>query len=345
MERKGNPDKETGIEKPGVNNGQLRCFYTNTDTLGNKKHELEARIQDYNPDIIGITEINPKNTCVGGFMEDDLVLGGYTAYCDMAGRGAVLYVRDSIVSSQVILQHRGGPSVWCSIPLQGRDSLLVGVVYRSPSNSEAENQGINEILNEAVGKQSSHLLIMGDFNYPDIQWSTQTLGPGAREAARRFLSCCQNCFLSQHVLSPTHYRGLQTANTLDLVMTNEVNMIDDIHYDDPVGKSHHCVLKFEFRGYVNRMITKVKKYCYEKGDYDKLRKVLTDINWGDLFLNGDVDEVWSAMEERILEAVNECVPFYVITDGDGARKKRKPRWMNAHVMAQIRKKRKHLTST
>jgi len=121
---------------------------------------------------------------------------------------------------------------------------MVGVVYRSPSSTEAENQGINDILNEVVSKHSSHLLMMGDFIYPEIQWNTQTLGPGAREAARRFLSCCQRCFLSQHVLSPTHYRGLQTANTLDLVMTNEVNMIDDMRYEDPLGKSHHCVLKF-----------------------------------------------------------------------------------------------------
>ncbi len=85
------------------------------------------------------------------------------------------------------------------------------------------------------------------------------------------------------------------------------------------------------------MTTKVKKYCYEKGDYDKLKRVLADVNWKELFLNGDVDQVWSAMEEKILEAVEACIPSRVMTDGDGA-KRRKPRWMNTNVMAQIRKK-------
>ena len=337
MEGKGDSIKKR-LEKNGANSGHLRCFYTNMDSFGNKKHELETRIQSYDPDIVGLTEIKPKNSCIGGFVESDLLLEGYTAYSDMEGRGAVLYVRDGIVSSQMEVRDRGGSSVWCSIPLQGRDNLLVGVVYRSPNSSEAENQRINEVLKEMVNKESSHLLIMGDFNHPDIQWSTQTLGPGAREAARRFLSCCQNCFLSQHVLSPTHYRGLQTANTLDLVLTNEVNMVDNMQYDDPVGKSHHCVLRFDFLGYADRLTTRARKYCYERGDYDKMRKILADVNWGELFLNKDVDQVWSAIEGKLLETVETCVP-YVMMDGDGTRK-RKPKWMNSNVMAQIRKKKK-----
>ena len=61
--------------------------------------------------------------------------------------------------------------------------------------------------------------------------------------------------------------------------------------------------------------------------------------WEELFLNGDVDQVWSAMEEKILEAVDACIPSCVMMVGDGA-KRRKPRWMNTNIMAQIRKKKK-----
>ena len=40
---------------------QLNCFYTNADQLMNKLTELEIRTQDTKPNIIGITEVKPKN--------------------------------------------------------------------------------------------------------------------------------------------------------------------------------------------------------------------------------------------------------------------------------------------
>ena len=39
----------------------LKCMYTNVDTFNNKRIEFEARVRTLEPDIIGITEVNPKN--------------------------------------------------------------------------------------------------------------------------------------------------------------------------------------------------------------------------------------------------------------------------------------------
>ena len=39
----------------------LKCMYTNVDGILNKRLELLTRIQDEKPDIVGITEISPKN--------------------------------------------------------------------------------------------------------------------------------------------------------------------------------------------------------------------------------------------------------------------------------------------
>jgi hypothetical protein len=40
----------------------LRCSYTNADQLKNKMKELEVRMRDYKPHILGITEVKPKNS-------------------------------------------------------------------------------------------------------------------------------------------------------------------------------------------------------------------------------------------------------------------------------------------
>lgn len=62
MGKKNNQSKK----KPNLNQkfqqqDRLKFIYTNADQLKNKLTELNQRIMDTNPDIIGITEVKAKN--------------------------------------------------------------------------------------------------------------------------------------------------------------------------------------------------------------------------------------------------------------------------------------------
>ena len=48
-------------------------------------------------------------------------------------------------------------------------------------------------------------MIIGDFNYPDINWDMQISEAPEDSPSQSFLSVYNDCFLHQHVLSPTHY--------------------------------------------------------------------------------------------------------------------------------------------
>jgi len=48
--------------------------------------------------------------------------------------------------------------------------------------------------------------------------------------SRNFLIVLENVFVATYTTRPTRYRGEQTANILDMVMTNEETMIDGINY-------------------------------------------------------------------------------------------------------------------
>jgi endonuclease/exonuclease/phosphatase family metal-dependent hydrolase len=63
-------------------------------------------------------------------------------------------------------------SVWIKLKLKGNDELLVGCIYKSP-NSDKENLSLlnKMIIKASQMKQFSHLLIMGDFNYPKLDWT------------------------------------------------------------------------------------------------------------------------------------------------------------------------------
>ena len=56
-------------------------------------------------------------------------------------------------------------------------------------------------------------IFVGDFNFPDINWSSLT---GSSPLSNSFCEFIFDCNLTQHVMSPTHVKG----NILDLILTS-----------------------------------------------------------------------------------------------------------------------------
>ena len=67
--------------------------------------------------------------------------------------------------------------------------------------------------------QSEHVIIVGDFNLPDINWSSLT---GVSPFSKRFCEFIFDSNFIQLVENPTHMKG----NILDLVLTTTNNVRD-----------------------------------------------------------------------------------------------------------------------
>lgn len=169
----------------------LQCMYTNLDTFNNKRTELQARISIVSPDIIGITEVNPKNA-KWTLNHPDLQMQGYSLFVDLGRRGVALYVKESMRTCEIIPKDPCDDTVWCEIRINDKERLLVGVVYRSPSSTAEDNRKLISLINEMACMKHKSLLIMGDFNYPDIDWATLTADEGKQ--AVEFLENCRNGF-------------------------------------------------------------------------------------------------------------------------------------------------------
>jgi hypothetical protein len=233
----------------------LKCFYTNADQLKNKMTELLVRIGDSMPHIIGITEVKPKN-CTAKYNLAEYSLeesGDYEMFSnlDTDGRGVILYIHKTLHVKETKMLSQFNESSFVFIQLNNHDKLLVGLMYRSPSNVSDDNeQGLRSLIHDATNKGHSHILMMGDFNYPSIDWATWTTqGDNTDNKEYKFLECIQDNFLYQHIDRPTRWRGDTTPHTLDLILTNEENMISDIEFQSPLGKGDHCVIRFDFKCY------------------------------------------------------------------------------------------------
>ena len=123
--------------------------------------------------------------------------------------------------------------IWVEIPLANADRLLCGCIYRSPTKekgaAERSTNQVCNIISEAINKHYSHLLICGDFNYPDIEWENESVGENSEHLAF-FVSRIQENFLPQHISEPTRYRFGEEPSLLDLVLTNEECMVLNLEY-------------------------------------------------------------------------------------------------------------------
>ena len=131
----------------------------------------------------------------------------------------------------------------------GKKYLLVSCTYRSPS-SNCENslkEQEKNLMNETVNNiKFQYILHMDDVNYIEVNWDSNTTKAGINHVSTKFLNLVDDSFLFQHVKKTTRYRGEGTPSILDLVFTNENDMIDELEHGAPLGNSDHETLIFKF---------------------------------------------------------------------------------------------------
>ena len=314
----------------------MNCFYANVDTFLNKKEELQNQIYSSNPDIIGLVELKPKNNRYI-LQSEELAMEGYDSWptLNSAGRGTILYTRTNLHASEWISEAsmKFSDSSWCQIRLRGSDVLLVGCVYRSPNSLEENNIQLQALLHDTSASKASHLVIMGDFNFPEIRWDHQNSTSGPNHPSSKFLKVANDCFLYQHIDKPTHHRGGQRANTLDLIFTNEANMADNIILSAPIGKSHHSVIKFKLQCYYEAELHPRITHKYNKGDYISLSSYINSIDWNTLLQNKTVDDSWDLLEKQIQIGQTKYIPKRKTNSGNT-----KPIWMNNKALTAVKHK-------
>ena len=203
----------------------LKYISTNANQLLNKIEYLKMLVADDEPVMIMITEVIPKAQknpitdtllSIEGyevykiFDEDDSNLGVFGI------SGVTIYVKNRFICNDVtteIALHND--QVWIEIDLRGKDKLLCGCVYRSPSNDKDKSlentRLISHSIRKAMDRKPSHVLIGGDFNFKDIDWENEFVEDnhpevegedetmGAKQHISNFMETLQDLFLKQLV--------------------------------------------------------------------------------------------------------------------------------------------------
>ena len=128
-------------------------------------------------------------------------------------------------------------------------------------------------------------MLMGDFNLPSISWSTinidSHLNEESNKCAETLLSFLAVNFMSQCINHPT-----RKHNTLDLLLTNNVNSIIHTSAED-TSLSDHMLVSIEAKLKTGVKINNTNKnhshtfrnLRLHDADYDQINQHLSEIDW------------------------------------------------------------------
>lgn len=317
------------------------CYYSNVQSIRNKFNEFSDSVDNYKPLIIGLTE-----TWLSGDVKDaEIEIPNYELFrCDRAdgkGGGSSMYVHNCFQSAscQELDDIGFHEAVWRIIKLTEYDKLLVGVVYRSPSSNMINNDKLFQVFQKAVSQQGvTHVLIMGDFNMPEVKWNSMYAQGNNESLPSKFFDLTQDLFLHQHSQENTRFRIDQEPSQLDLLFTNDELMISDVRYEHPIGKSDHVVLAFTFHGGEISDSSRdniAAKPLWHKTDFKTLDSFYNAVDWCSELNDLNVEDSWTRFKSIYEEGVSRHVPY---KDYSNDRKKDKQPWFRKKVKDAVRLK-------
>ena len=191
-------------------------------------------------DVLGITE----SWTHADIEDSEIKFEGYSLFrrdrnnvLKERGGGVLLYINEKLKGVKE-LDDVCYPceTVWAKIRDKFKNEIYFGVCYRSPTASEEEILAIFEQVRKY--SQQHQTVIIGDFNYSDINWNLRDSGNQGKD----FLELINDSFLWHHVKEPTTGK-----NILDLILSTEENMISDVEIHCPISTSDHNLITFQLK--------------------------------------------------------------------------------------------------
>ena len=306
------------------------------------------RITGNEPDILLLTEVIPKAQ-VSPIDAALLSIPGYHMFASFdlsqerlgtsGQRGICIYVKDQLNTRTVTFcEAELIEQLWISVLLKGSDKLVIGCLYRSPSvDGHGSVNSLTKLLNVISDLNPPHLLVVGDFNLPEIDWESSFSRAPDNHCSHTFIDTVNGCYLYQHVAHPTRYRPGTQPHVLDLVLTNEENMVQNLRYEAPLGYSDHVIIRFDLRYCAVNHAMNTVKLNFKRANFDLMNTLISEVWWerpGD----GRLEDYYGFFKDTMMRIVTECIPPVM------GHPKRKNLYMNSQAM-QLRRKKTSLWRT
>jgi hypothetical protein len=150
---------------------------------------------------------------------------------------------------------------------------------------------------------------MGDFNFPLLHLPDLVTAHSSVSMTHRFQETLINMGLTEHIRSGTRLGTNNHLSRLDLVLTNEPLLVDEVVLSSPLGLSDHAVVTFKFVDNSYRIdALEPPRRAFSFANYTLIREHLNTADWS-IKPNSSVDEHWAHIRDTILNAIYRFIPF------------------------------------
>ncbi|GAB0208651.1 hypothetical protein GRJ2_003330800 [Grus japonensis] len=211
-------------------------------------------------------------------------------------------------------------SLWVRIKgSAGAGDIIVGVCYRPPDQGGRADEAPYRQIGAASRSQA--LVLMGDFNHPDICWRGNA---AEHKQSRKFLECTDDNFLLQVIEEPTR-RGAM----LDLVLANKEGLVGDVKLKGSLGCSDHEMVEFKILRAVRRAHSKLTTLDFRRADFGLFRDLLGRIPWDKALEGRGAQDSWLVFKGHLLQAQERCIPTK-------RKSSKRPPWMNKEILGKVK---------
>lgn len=281
----------------GLVNNKLKIAHLNVRSLFTGFKEFSSLIIDNKLDVVCVSE-----TWLSEHIPSDIMkVDGYHLFRkDRSGRGGGvgMFVRNEYKAVEVLNDFGnvdGVELIWLEIKIKG-GKLLVGVIYRVPSNNlESCVEHLDNLLS-FITPQYENVIILGDVNVD--------------QCCENKISDCFNAYdYSQLINEPTRVT-LNSQTIIDVIFVNNVSFVSNSGTINSDLISDHKMIFCE----LNFMSTKITPILatYRDFRYFSYADFLSDLNnihWESILYIKDIDDKLDFLSQNILYLFDVHAPL------------------------------------
>ena len=192
----------------------MRAIVINFQSIKNKVHETQVLIDNADPDII----LGTETWLNGNISSAEVLPTNFQVFrndrSDSYG-GVLIAVREDFICSPVLTSQKT-ELISVKLQLNRAKSIIISSFYRPPNMTEDtySSAALEELIKLRHDNQISDFWIGGDFNLPDVNWSSLTVTSNQYSYAMTdiYLDILRNCNVEQ-IACVTDIDMLQTYGT------------------------------------------------------------------------------------------------------------------------------------
>ena len=319
--------KNSSVGSNSQSKDDFSLFYTNSNSLFNKLNKLRALAADTNFKVICITESHLSSD----ILDAEIGIANYNLFrCDRIGGdggGSVIYVHNTITAHRIDT-FIAPDSLAINLDLPNCP-LTLTCVYRSQSLTDKENAEILKQLNQVSRIDDRELLVVGDFNLPDVCWDSGTVCCPEDTTNKLFL--LQKSFLDEFLKLGLDWTlsgdfitrrrlvdGKWQESLLDQILTTNTNIVGSVESVGHLGKSDHVIIICNLKIKNNPEYINTVKQNWFKFRPESIRDFGYNIEWGYSSVDLNVEQMWAELHEKLLKISSNAPKLNIKCTKNGA---------------------------